>query len=97
MNPQPGRHVLWHLDAACVGVDPETFYPLNLDPTGPAVTAARRVCADCPVQLACLLDVMAGEDPAMRWGVTAGLTPTERAALFAGQRTTTGASGAVAA
>jgi WhiB family redox-sensing transcriptional regulator len=87
----------WQQDAACAAVDPETFYPLDLDPHGPAVAEARRVCAACPVQAACLDDVMAGEDPARRWGITAGLTPDERAAVFAGRRTSSARPGAVAA
>jgi WhiB family redox-sensing transcriptional regulator len=78
----------WRRHAACASgsVDPEIFYPLDLDPTGPSVTAARRVCAGCPVQLACLLDVMAGEDPARRWGITAGLTADERTHLYVTRR-----------
>jgi WhiB family redox-sensing transcriptional regulator len=87
----------WRHDAECTDVDPETFYPLDLDPTGPAVTAAREICAGCPVRLACLLDVMTGEDPARRWGITAGLTPDERAALFAGRRASSARPAAVAA
>lgn len=78
------RH--WRSAAACTRVAPEVFYPLDLGPSAPAVTAARRVCAGCPVRSACLTDVMRSEDPARRWGVTAGLTPDERAALFAAQR-----------
>lgn len=87
----------WHKLAACAGSDPEIFYPLDLDPTGPAVAAARRVCAGCPVRTACLADVMASEDPARRWGITAGLTADERAALFAAQRAPLAPDGAVAA
>jgi WhiB family transcriptional regulator, redox-sensing transcriptional regulator len=87
----------WRHDAECADVDPEIFYPLNLDPTGPAVTVAREICAGCPVRLACLLDVMTGEDPARRWGITAGLTPDERADLFAGHRIHSARPGAVAA
>lgn len=87
----------WRRDAECADVDPEIFYPLDLDPLGPAVTAAREVCAGCPVRLDCLLDVMTGEDPARRWGITAGLTPDERADLFAGRRTSSARPGAVAA
>lgn len=87
----------WRKVAACAEVDPETFYPLDLDPTGPAVAAARRVCASCPVRMACLSDVMTGEDPSRRWGITAGLTPDERAALFTGQGTAPASAGAVAA
>lgn len=87
----------WRIDAECADVNPETFYPLDLDPAGPAVTAAREICAGCPVRLDCLLDVMNGEDPARRWGITAGLTPDERADLFAGRRLTSARPGAVAA
>ncbi|MBN9109614.1 MAG: WhiB family transcriptional regulator [Pseudonocardia sp.] len=77
----------WRDRAACArpGVDPEAFYPLDLDPGGPAVMAARRVCGACPVRALCLLDVMASEDPARRWGVIAGLTPDERTDLHRDQ------------
>lgn len=87
----------WRNDAECADVDAEIFYPLDLDPTGPAVASAREICADCPVRLDCLLDVMEGEDPARRWGITAGLTPDERADLFAGRRLSPIRPGAVAA
>jgi WhiB family redox-sensing transcriptional regulator len=85
------RNVLWHLDAACAGVDPEVFFPLDLTPGSPGVVAAKRVCAGCPVRSECLADVMAGEDPARRWGISGGTTPAERAALFASQREATAA------
>ena len=87
----------WRTAAACGRVDAELFYPLDLDPTGPAVTAARRVCGGCPVRARCLVDVMAGEDPARRWGITAGLTPDERSALFLARRDLLDRPGAVAA
>jgi hypothetical protein len=81
------RNLLWHLDAACTGVDPEIFYPLDLGPDSAGVAAAKRICAVCPVRAQCLADVMAAEDPARRWGISGGTTPDERAALFATQRT----------
>lgn len=87
----------WRLLAACALVDPETFYPVDIADDAPAVARAKRVCAGCPVRVECLVDVMAGEDPARRWGVTAGLTPTERAGLFASRRVTAARCGAVAA
>lgn len=87
----------WQASARCAQTDPEVFYPLNLNPHGPAVAAARLVCAGCPVQASCLLDVMAGEDPARRWGITAGLTPSERAALYAAGRAPATLPGALAA
>jgi WhiB family redox-sensing transcriptional regulator len=76
----------WRAAAACGRVDPELFYPLDLDPVGPAVLAARRVCAHCPVLPECLGDVLASEDPARRWGVIGGTTPDERTARYARQR-----------
>jgi WhiB family redox-sensing transcriptional regulator len=97
MNPATIAGRDWRRDAECAEVDPEIFYPLDLDPTGPAVAIAREVCAGCPVRLDCLLDVMTGEDPARRWGVTAGLTPDERAAIFADPGLSSARPGAVAA
>ncbi len=87
----------WRTAALCAQVDPEIFYPVNLTPGAPAVHVAKRVCAGCPVQTACLLDAMAGEDPARRWGVIGGTTPDERHALFLAQRPTVALPGAVAA
>lgn len=81
------RNPLWHLDAACANVDPETFYPLDVAPGSAGVAAAKQVCAGCPVRAECLADVLAAEDPARRWGISGGTTPAERAALFAAQRT----------
>ena len=79
----------WRDAAACVHVDAEIFYPVDERPDSPAVTAAKQVCAACPVRKICLADVMAWEDPARRWGITAGLTPAERAARFNRERATT--------
>lgn len=75
-------HPGWRDGAACVRVDPEVFYPLDERPGSPAVARAKAVCAGCPVRKICLTDVMAGEDPARRWGITGGLTPAERSARY---------------
>jgi WhiB family redox-sensing transcriptional regulator len=77
------RNPLWHLDAACLDTNPEVFYPLDLARDSSGVTAAKQICAGCPVRGECLADVMAAEDPARRWGISGGTTPTERTALFA--------------
>jgi len=90
-----GRH--WRTRALCADLNPEIFYPVDLTPTAPAVQLAKRICVACPVQAACLLDTMAGEDPARRWGVIGATTPHERYALFSAQRPTVARSGAVAA
>ncbi|ODU07300.1 MAG: hypothetical protein ABS81_02050 [Pseudonocardia sp. SCN 72-86] len=73
----------WRRAASCArpGVDPELFFPLDLDPTSPAVATARQMCAGCPVRALCFDDVMSAEDPARRWGVFAGFTPDERTTL----------------
>jgi WhiB family redox-sensing transcriptional regulator len=77
----------WHRDAACAGRDPELFYPVEEDPRQLArINRAKQVCAGCPVRGLCLADVMASEDPGLRWGVTGGLSPAERSALFAARR-----------
>jgi hypothetical protein len=73
----------WREQGACLGTDPELFYPVG---EGVAVAQqteqARHVCTGCLVRAECLADVMATEDPALRWGVTGGLSPAERAELF---------------
>jgi WhiB family transcriptional regulator, redox-sensing transcriptional regulator len=73
----------WRRAALCVRVDPEIFYPLDETPGSAAVAVAKRICAGCPVRKVCLTDVMAAEDPARRWGITGGMTPTERATRYA--------------
>ena len=89
--------VVWWSLAACRRVDPETFYPLDLDPCSDGVRTARQVCTGCPVLPECLADVLDSEDPARRWGVIGGTTPDERAALFARIRQHPTRPGAVAA
>nr|WP_258165224.1 MULTISPECIES: WhiB family transcriptional regulator [Protofrankia] len=80
----------------CWDADPELFFPAG--ETGPAVaaqvTAARAVCAACPVRAACLAvalapdtaaDTGAGDDPISALyapdGVWGGLTAAERRAV----------------
>ncbi|MBN9101133.1 MAG: WhiB family transcriptional regulator [Pseudonocardia sp.] len=87
----------WRTFALCADVDPEIFYPVDVRADAPAVQRAKRICTSCPVQTSCLLDVMAGEDPARRWGVIGATTPDERHALFLAQRPAVVRSGAVAA
>jgi WhiB family redox-sensing transcriptional regulator len=87
----------WRDAAACVHEDPEIFYPVDETPNSPAIARAKQVCAGCPMRKVCLADVMAWEDPMRRWGVTGGLTASERAARFARDRSTTPWPGAVAA
>jgi hypothetical protein len=77
----------WRESAACRGVDPEVFYPVGTGPRlAEELAAAKAVCAGCPVRAVCLADVMAIEDPGLRWGVVGGLAPAERARVFAEHR-----------
>jgi WhiB family transcriptional regulator, redox-sensing transcriptional regulator len=87
----------WRDHAACTAVDPELFYPVDASEGAPAVAVAKLTCLACPVRAECLADVMGAEDPARRWGITGGLTPTERTVLFARQRANVTEPGAVAA
>jgi WhiB family redox-sensing transcriptional regulator len=77
----------WRERAVCREVDPELFYPVGAGvQVAEQTQRARQVCAGCPVRRVCLADVMASEDPGLRWGVTGGLSAAERAALFAARR-----------
>lgn len=40
----------WRMMAACLGMDPELFFPGK----GEALTPAKAVCASCPVRTECL-------------------------------------------
>jgi WhiB family redox-sensing transcriptional regulator len=70
----------WRLDAACVAVDPELFFP---EPGQvPQATAARQVCAGCAVRGPCLEAALHG--PQARddhSGIFAGTTAGQRVAL----------------
>lgn len=57
----------WRRDAACVGHDPDLFYPLSERDAG----RAKRICASCPVSLECLATVL-NMPPHERYGVWAG-------------------------
>ena len=69
----------WQHDAACVGKDPELFFPIGAD--GPALDQtqqARQVCAGCAVQCLCLEWAML---TGINDGVWGGLTENERRTL----------------
>lgn len=69
----------WRTLAACVGTDPELYFPAA--ETGPGydaqVAAAKTVCAGCPVVAACLAEALARIPD----GIAGGLTADERRAL----------------
>lgn len=76
-QPTDGERRPWKLDAACRNVDPETWY----DPA--QVTAAKKVCADCPVRERCLTFAL---DVAEPWGVWGGFSEGDRRRLLRGAR-----------
>ncbi len=69
----------WRDEATCREVDAELFFP----EVGENATAARRVCAACPVRTACLADALDRRDVA--YGIRGGMTPAERRELLGAQ------------
>lgn len=70
--------------AACVGVDPEAFFPEPTRSQPADWRLARAVCNDCPVRDACLEAALARERNASgpyRYGMWGGKTPDERAEI----------------
>ncbi|MBC7271164.1 MAG: WhiB family transcriptional regulator [Streptomyces sp.] len=75
----------WLRSAACVGEDPELFFPVGT--SGPAlrdIAAAKRVCARCPVITDCLVYAL---DSGQTSGVWGGTCEEERGALLRTTRT----------
>ncbi|MGW1158455.1 WhiB family transcriptional regulator [Streptomyces sp. NPDC002513] len=73
----------WAERAACRGQELDLFFTDSK--TG--ITAAKRICAACPVREECLAEALRAEDGS-RYGVYGGLTKEERAELVDGPRTT---------
>jgi WhiB family redox-sensing transcriptional regulator len=70
----------WLRRAACVGEDPELFFPVGTE--GPAlrdIAAAKRVCARCPVIVECLDYALGSGQLSGVWG---GTHEDERVALL---------------
>jgi WhiB family redox-sensing transcriptional regulator len=72
----------WRQEAACrpgSGVDPETFYPGELDtPKNRTQTAeAKAICAQCPARQACLAWALENDE----YAIAGGLTVKERGRL----------------
>lgn len=69
----------WRTSAACRDMDPELFAPPSYEGPGAVqATAAKAVCAGCPVVDECLQGAIAQEDDTT---VRGGMTPEERRAL----------------
>jgi WhiB family redox-sensing transcriptional regulator len=70
----------WLRYAACVGEDPDLFFPVGTE--GPALrdtAAAKRVCARCAVSTQCLAFALSSGQTSGVWG---GTGEDERAALL---------------
>ncbi|WP_229686907.1 WhiB family transcriptional regulator [Longimycelium tulufanense] len=69
----------WRSEAACVGVDPELFFPVGEGPLIEwQVAEAKAVCRGCPVIVECRAwALQVGED----FGVWGGLDAEERREL----------------
>lgn len=76
MNPQS-----WRTHAACRGIDPEIFFPV----TDEDADQAKEVCAECPVQEACLEHALGGREKEGIWG---GCTERERRRIMRQRRRT---------
>ena len=72
----------WRARAACLGHDPETFFPQPADREGE--TEAIAICSGCPVKADCLADAMQAEkglSVSNRWGIWGGFSAHERARM----------------
>ncbi len=76
MNPQS-----WRNHAACRGIDPEIFHPV----TDEEADQAKEVCAECPVQEACLEHALGVREKDGVWG---GCTERERRRIMRQRRRT---------
>jgi len=66
----------WLSDAACIGEDPELFFPIGTSPPAAEQTLrAKRVCRGCPVKPECLEWSLVTYQDAGVWG---GLDEEER-------------------
>lgn len=71
-HPDTGDPESWRMWSRCADTDPDSFFTDNEEKPE---TAAKRVCAACPVRENCLLYAIANNE---RHGVWGGLTPDER-------------------
>jgi WhiB family transcriptional regulator, redox-sensing transcriptional regulator len=71
----------WRSAAACKGLDPQIFYPLEDDLDGEA--AAKAVCEVCAVREACLEHALGRREKDGVWG---GATERERRRIIRQRR-----------
>jgi len=73
----------WRKHSACQGLDPQIFYPASDDEAD--AEPAKAVCAQCPVQEACLEHALGYREKDGIWG---GYTERERRRLIRQRRRT---------
>lgn len=73
----------WRSKAACRGLEPQTFFPLEDDDA--AAAAAKAVCQGCVVREACLEHALAAREKEGIWG---GATERERRRIIRQRRRT---------
>lgn len=71
ISDRPVRELTWWDYAACLGMDPDLFFPER----GESVAAAKEVCQDCPVRLTCLQYALDNKEHHGIWG---GVSERER-------------------
>ena len=76
----------WQLEGSCRGEDPGIFFHPEGE-RGPAraarESAAKAICASCPVMMQCAAHALAVREPYDVWG---GLSEDDRDAIYAGRR-----------
>lgn len=77
-RPQSLRDSRWRDDAACTGLDPDVFFPVDDGKSRLSAVQAKRVCQLCPVRDPCLSWATSAS---VDYGVWGGLTGPERRAL----------------
>lgn len=66
----------WSSDAACLTIDPETFFPHGEGQTAwPRIARAKEICQECPVLVVCLEFALATN---AQYGIWGGTTARER-------------------
>lgn len=75
--PDPVADQSWRQLGECVGMDPDFFYPSEIEgrATNSFVAEAQRVCAGCPVRAACGEYAIRANEKQGVWG---GLSAVER-------------------
>lgn len=69
----------WTLDALCLQVDPEIFFPEKYE----SCRAAKLICARCPVRAECLAFALEHHEHV---GIYGGMSPRQRARVAREQR-----------